>query len=66
MRAKNKKIKNPKNFQFHETPEQKFKRKMKYIELKEAGQSARRARIFRDWSLNRVRMICEGRADPIR
>lgn len=40
-------------------------RKMKYRELRAAGQSHKRARRFRDWTANKVEMICAGIAVPI-
>lgn len=54
------------SFQRHNTPIKKFIRKCKYQELREAGIESRKAAIFRDWTLNKVRLIAEGIADPIR
>jgi len=51
-------------FQKHETPVQKFLRKCKYIELRESGEICERARRFRDWTLNKVRMIASKIANP--
>ncbi len=50
----------------HNTIEQKFERKMKYHELREAGISPRKAGIFRDWTNNKIDLIIEGKATPIR
>ena len=55
---------NKMSFQRHKTAEEKFERKLKFIELRESGQSLSRARRFRDWTLDKVRLITEGIAKP--
>lgn len=52
------------NWQRHETPEEKMMRKLKYMELRDAGISAKAAIYYRDWTLNKVRLITEGGATP--
>jgi len=53
------------SFRRHKTPTEKFLRRFYYSLLKASGISAREAAIFRDWTTNKIFMICRG-ARPIR
>ena len=54
-------------FQRHETEEDKQRRKDKYWCLVNIAKiEPRKALIFRDWTDNKVRMILNGEAHPIR
>lgn len=52
------------HWQRHETPEEKFFRKCKYMEIRDAGIDAKTANKCRDWSLNKVRKVCSGEIKP--
>jgi len=44
----------------------KEKRRMAYRKLRRAGIEVRLAKIFRDWTDNKIQMICSGESKPIR
>ena len=50
----------------YETIEQKAVRRSKYFTLVMSGIPPEKARIFRDWTWPKVKMICLGEAHPIR
>jgi hypothetical protein len=53
-------------FQRHKTPEEKELRRNKYWCLTEIGKlDDNEARVFRDWTKNKVWMIINGEAKPI-
>jgi len=52
-------------FQPHYTEEQKEKRRNKYRELRDAGIEADEARVYRDWTDEKVRRICAKECKPI-
>lgn len=50
----------------HETEAEKLDRRLRYNKLRKAGIDPRRALIFRDWTDNKIDLICQGIANPIR
>jgi len=50
----------------HETEKQKKERRERYLILRFFGICPRLAVIYRDWTDNKIKMICRGEAVPIR
>jgi hypothetical protein len=48
----------------HNTPEEKLSRKLAYTRLREIGMIAKHAVRLRDWTDNKIDMICSGEAKP--
>jgi hypothetical protein len=53
-------------FRQHKTEMQKAERRERYSCLRACGISTRQAVLFRDWTNNKIAMICRGEAKPIR
>ena len=48
----------------HITPEEIEARRKAYQKLRKAGIAAKAARVIRDWTNNKIEMICKGEAKP--
>jgi len=50
----------------HKTKQEKEIRKNMYKKLREAGCTCHEATVFRDWTSNKIELICKGEAKPLR
>jgi len=53
------------NWRKHKTEQEKEIRRKMYKMLKEAGLNSHEAQVFRDWTSNKIKLICSGEAKPL-